>query len=48
MRDRHWASQTWNLIVIAMATGFLILRGVENHRLAVAHGIVNKVGEREQ
>lgn len=32
MRDRHWASRKLNLIVIAMATGFLILHGVENHR----------------
>jgi hypothetical protein len=32
MRDRHWPSHTSNLIVIAMATGFLILHGVENHR----------------
>lgn len=25
MRDRHWTSHALNLIVIAMATGFLIL-----------------------
>ena len=59
MRDKHWPSHTSNLIVIDVATGFLILHRVENHRppkhsqflpslLDVAQGIVNKVGEREQ
>jgi len=32
MRDGHWPSHPSNLIVIALATGFLILHGVENHR----------------
>ena len=32
MRDRHWTPHRINLIVIAVATGFLILHGVDNVR----------------
>jgi hypothetical protein len=32
MRDRHWTPHKINPIVIAVATGFLILHGVDNVR----------------